>query len=250
MDLEVFSIMIAHQFACFVPHLVKNNKNIPFSLEDESIIHRLKNVLRLEPGESIMLFNRDLQATFEIREFLKKSIQGTLSACQPHEQKSSRKVTVFLPLLKKEHLQEALYGLCEVGVYAIQLMHVHKAHVKIWSPKDHEKAEKTLIAAAEQSKNFTYPLLLQPIALEIAVAQSEGRHVKIMLDAQGESIFSLHENIEKEESVSLFVGPEADFSDKEKELLLKSGVTSCKLTQTILRAYQAAIVGAAFWIMD
>lgn len=242
--------MVAHQFACFLSHLVKNNKNVPFSIEDEGILHRLKNVLRLEQGESIMLFNRDLQATFEIREFLKKSIQGTLSACLPHEQKNSRKVTVFLPLLKKEHLQEALYGLCEVGVFAIQLVHVQKAHIKIWSPKDHEKAEKTIISAAEQSKNFTYPVLLAPITLDKALAQSDNKQVRIMLDAQGESVFSLHENIERDEKVSLFVGPEADFADKEKELLLKAGVTSCKLTQTILRAYQAAIVGAAFWIMD
>ena len=242
--------MVAHQFACFLSHLIKNNKNVPFSIEDEGIVHRLKNVLRLEQGESIILFNRDLQATFEIREFLKKSIQGTLSACVPHEQKNSRKVTVFLPLLKKEHLQEALYGLCEVGVYAIQLVHVQKAHIKIWSPKDHEKAEKTIISAAEQSKNFTYPVLLAPITLDKALAQSDTKQVRIMLDAQGESVFSLHENIESDEKVSLFVGPEADFADKEKELLLKAGVTSCKLTQTILRAYQAAIVGAAFWIMD
>ena len=102
--------MEAHQFACFIPNLVKNNKNVPFSIEDETIVHRLKNVLRLEPGEIILVFNRDLQARFEIREFLKKSIQGTLSACLPHEQKNSRNVIVFLPLLKKEHLQEALYG--------------------------------------------------------------------------------------------------------------------------------------------
>ncbi len=242
--------MVAHQFACFLSHLVKNNKNVPFSIEDEGILHRLKNVLRLEQGESIMLFNRDLQATFEIREFLKKSIQGTLSACVPHEQKNSRKVTVFLPLLKKEHLQEALYGLCEVGVFAIQLVHVQKAHIKIWSPKDHEKAEKTIISAAEQSKNFTYPVLLAPITLDKALAQSDNKQVRIMLDAQGQSVFSLHENVLSDEKVSLFVGPEADFADKEKELLLKAGVTSCKLTQTILRAYQAAIVGAAFWIMD
>ena len=149
--------METHTFACFIPHLVKNNKNIPFSLEDETLIHRLKNVLRLESGESILVFNRDFQATFEIREFLKKSIQGTLSACFPHEQKAGRKVTVFLPLLKKEHLQDALYGLCEIGVQVIQLVHVQKAHVKIWSAKDQEKAEKIIISAAEQSKNFTYP---------------------------------------------------------------------------------------------
>ena len=242
--------MEAHQFACFIPHLVKNNKNTPFSVEDEGIVHRLKNVLRLEPGESIVVFNRDLRATFEIREFLKKSIQGTLSACMPHEQKNSRNVTVFLPVLKKEHLQEALYGLCEIGVHVIQLVHAHKAHVKTWSAKDHEKAEKIIIAAAEQSKNFTYPVLLAPISLEVAVTQSSNKHIKIMLDAQGDSAFSLRENILIDEKVALFVGPEGDFSEKEKELLLKSGVVSCKLTQTILRAYQAAIVGAAFWIMD
>lgn len=242
--------MAQHQFACFIPHLVKNNKNAPFSIEDETIIHRLKTVLRLEPGEAILVFNRDFQATFEIREFLKKSIQGTLSACLPHDQKNSRNVTVFLPLLKKEHLQEALYGLCEVGVYAIQLIHVQKAHVKIWSPKDHEKAEKIIIAAAEQSKNFTYPILLVPISLEQALAKSQNNHMKLMLDAQGESAFFLHETIDSNQQVSLFVGPEGGFTDKEKELLLKSNVVSCKLTQTILRAYQAAIVGAAFWIMD
>lgn len=242
--------METHQFACFIPNLVKNNKNIPFSLEDEALIHRLKNVLRLEPGESILLFNRDLRATFEIREFLKKSIQGTLSACVPHEQKNIRNVTVFLPVLKKEHLQEALYGLCEIGIHTIQLVHVHKAHVKVWSAKDHEKAEKIIIAAAEQSKNFTYPMLLAPISLQEAVAQSSSNQIKIMLDAQGDSAFSLRQHLSGNEKVSIFVGPEGDFSEKEKELLMNSGVIQCKLTQTILRAYQAAILGAAFWVMD
>jgi len=242
--------MIAHQFSFFIYALSKSNKNIPFSLEEEGIVHRLKNVLRLHPGESIVLFNRELQATFEIREFLKKSIQGTLGPCLPHQKNDIRKVTVFLPLLKKEHLSEALYGLCEVGVAVIQLVYTNKAHIKTWSSKDQEKAEKIIIAAAEQSKNFAFPVLRAPISLEDACMKISSAESKIVFDVDGQNFFKLHAGISQEQPVSLFLGPEADFSDQEKKLFEQYHVQKCKLTPTILRAYQAAIIGAALWILD
>ncbi|NBV40695.1 RsmE family RNA methyltransferase [bacterium] len=234
----------AHQFAFFYTESLAEEKI--YSIQEESFVHRLFFVLRMQSGEQCILFNRKYHALVELLALSKKEIKIKVLSVVHHTE-SEKKVTICLPILKKESMHEALYGLCEIGVHTIQLVHVSTSHVKSWTQKDQEKAEKIVIAAAEQSKNFIFPIISAPISFDQMVQKYHTASCKIFFDAQGTSFF-LH-NIQEQKEIVCFVGPEADLTDQDKSILQKSGWVFVVLTQTILRACQAAVLGAAMCLL-
>jgi RsmE family RNA methyltransferase len=230
----------AHQFAFFYTESLTEEK--VYSIQEESFVHRLFFVLRMQSGERCILFNRKHHALVELLALSKKEIKIKVLSVV-HHTVPEKKVTICLPILKKESMHEALYGLCEVGVHIIQLVHISTSHVKSWTQKDQEKAEKIVIAAAEQSKNFMLPIISAPISLEQMIEKYNQNQIKIFFDACGVSFFSY--NIQEKNEIVCFVGPEADLTDQDKSLLHKSGWAFTVLTPTILRACQAAVLGAA-----
>lgn len=235
----------SHQFAFFYKEIIQEQK--VYSIKDEFFVHRLFFVLRMQSGQQCVLFHREQHALVQLLELSKKEIKiKVLSVTQ--NAISQKKVTICLPILKKESMHEALYGLCEVGVSDIQLVSVSTSQVKLWTQKDQEKAEKIVIAAAEQSKNFRFPLIHSPISFDAMVQKYHDLSCKIFFDPQGTSFFS--HNIHGQKDIVCFVGPEADIAEEDKTMLQKSGWTFVVLTQTILRACQAAVLGAAMCILQ
>src|SRR5204863_10150676 len=78
----------------------------------------------------------------------------------------SPKITVFLPALKKDALETALYQLTVLGINHIQLYTSSKAYRESISPTFKERWQRIMIAAAEQSKQLVLPILSSPITFE------------------------------------------------------------------------------------
>ena len=156
-------------------------------------------------------------------------------------------VTFLLPLLKRDDFEGALYSLAEIGVNSIQLVATHKTHTSWSDERDGERARRILIAAAEQSKNYAMPELKAPVALDKALqAMNMTDSTKIFFDPLGESFFAvmsaLHGN--QPDHIVLLIGPEGDLTAQEKEMVHQKGFIFCALTPTIVRAVQAAALGA------
>lgn len=221
-----------HEFAIFFS--LSGCKAGNFTITDSDVVHRIAHVLRVEQGQSILLFDQKNSARFICMQFSKKELQGTLETLRPHA-KQSLSVTVLLPVLKREALEEAVYGLTECGVSEIQLVLTDKMQRKWNGAREKERLERIIIAAAEQSKHFSFPTLKEPIALPEALnaltiplicADVEGAPYKPVLLSQ----------------VAVLVGPEADFSEKEQVLVKDKSAQLIRLTPTVLRAQQAAVV--------
>jgi len=225
-----------HEFALYTAKASEYRAG-ELTLKDPDMVHRIVTVLRVARGEGIILFNKEFHARFVCTQMSKKEVTGVLAAKEPN-QRALPVVDVLLPLLKRESLEEAIYGITECGGDSIQLVMTERVQRKWQGLHDFERLKRIQIAAAEQSKHYTFPEIKEPIALKDALAQL--RVPLMCADVEGQPYLQTDK-----EHVALLVGPEADFTDTERELIKEHNATLFKLTSTVLRAHQAATVSVA-----
>lgn len=234
-----------HEFSFYFnglsEQLSKNSKSVTITYPD--LIHRIMFVVRLELGDECILFDNAQRVHVSINQMVKhKLVHAEVLQVQNNIQ-IVPKITILLPLLKRESLESALYSLTEVGVNTIQLVITQKSQQK-WTAKDQERAFAIIHSAAEQSKQFAEVKLLEPIELEKVIGQINASQ-KIFFDPTGLYLSALTTAFNGSQSFALAIGPEGDLTTYEKELLKKAGFTFTALTPTILRACQAASLAVA-----
>jgi 16S rRNA (uracil1498-N3)-methyltransferase len=275
-----------HLFSLYVPNLKLDSwtKNQIVDLFDTDLIHRLSKVLRFEIGDQVVLFDKNISVSVVIQEISKKNIKIKVQTIQLHESLKPH-ITFLLPLLKKEALEQAVYSLCELGVNKIQLVVTQKSRQSLLHDKEFARLQGIVIAAAEQSKNYSLSELVLPKKLSeiilknisvIPGCEQELRPFNIVFDPAGKSFFDLREKMklkfnlfsclpgevltkpgsspalngdpeQLKSSLHLLVGPEGGLTDQELLLVQKSGFVSCVLTSTILTAVQAVALGAGLF---
>lgn len=215
------------------------------TITDEQLWHRLKHVVRAQPNTQLILFDT------------KEVVRVTLSAlgtknrisCTFHH--SIKKtvlmphITIMLPLLKKEALTDAFYTATELGANHIQLITTEKSQHAWSGPRDKERYEKVMIAAAEQSKQFMLPTVSDPLPLQDILkrcASTQALHIHC--DPNGAPLLNVIQKIKDLSSthISISIGPEGDLTSSERELLYQHNVIACALTPTVVRSTQALVI--------
>ncbi|HEX4068687.1 MAG TPA: RsmE family RNA methyltransferase [Candidatus Babeliales bacterium] len=239
-----------HQFALYKESLSllvqKKELGDNFVLTDEILVHRMMNVLRLSPNDKVILFDKAIYVIATIKAFVSKkqmsiTIDSIHSTIILHPD-----ITFLLPVLKREDYEAALYSLTEIGVNNIQLVFTQKTGNKWSAERDQDRAERIIIAAAEQSKNFAYPTLYPPISLQVALKKYNSCVNKIFFDPEGKQVFDIMQMLHahQPDQILLLVGPEGDLTLEEKEMVRAHQFIFCALTPTILRAVQATGLAA------
>jgi len=236
---------MAHEFACFTAQLpLHPSIGSIFELVDESIIHRLIHVLRLQQDQTIILFNAYISARCTVRTIHKRAIQFVIESIEPIA-RIEPELTLCIAVLKKESLSEAVYNAAELGVTTIRLVNTQHIQRSFMGATELRKLQLTAIAAAEQSKNFAIPTIVPPVNLAQVIQELVGTTTtKIVCDVNGTSIIKYLAGLQENQTrhITVMVGPEADFSMQERNTLQASGFVSCRLTPTILRSTQAVSV--------
>lgn len=242
---------MVHEFAIYIDQFSSLISSVALEgnlvVDDQDVYHRITRVLRLHKNESCVLFDRFMHGSFLIKDFQGKTrIIGTLMSKKVNHILSPE-IVFILPLLKREDLDLALYSLVEVGVNRIQLVITEKVQRSWRGEKEHDRLQRVMIAAAEQSKNFVFPDLLLPVAFDHVIEKMKGQESSFIFFApDGDSLHDVIHVLEKQQTkkITLMVGPEGDLTSIEKSALKKNGVHFCALTPTILRAWQAAALGS------
>ncbi len=236
-----------HLFSLFTPSLNLHSwaSDQLVILSDADLIHRLSKVLRFAVGDQLIFFDTESFCKIVIREISKKNITVQVQSVQKHESLTP-KITFLLPLLKKEALEQAVYSLCELGINKIQLVITQKSRQNLFSDKEFTRLQNIVIAAAEQSKNYSLSQLMAPKKLSDLLNDAISNSFNIVFDPQGASFFDLREQMmsKSDRVFSLLVGPEGGLSQQELSLVLKFEFVLCALTPTILTAVQAIALGA------
>ena len=213
-------------------------------------IHHIKDVLRLKRGSLIQIFNaKSQQADAVIEQINEAAIQVRVKTVKQNEEAQAKIILACAPP-KKGKFEFIIEKCTELGVDEIIPLKTRRAEVIFKEDKMKAKLsrfEAVAVNAAKQSKRSKVPRIYPMTALP-QVLQS--------LDPNGVYLFpSLHHHpkhisdvllkTDKQKSVTIFIGPEGDFTPDEVELAIKYGCVPVSLGDTVLKVETAAIAAVA-----
>jgi 16S rRNA (uracil1498-N3)-methyltransferase len=158
-------------------------------------------------------------------------------------------VTLVLAIFKFDRMEWAMEKCTEIGVARIIPVAARRsdAHLVAAAAKRHERWQRIVRHAAEQSRRVAPPELVAPVKLtDLAAEDRLPRPSSRIVFAESEQDARLADVLPpRSDEIALAVGPEGGWADTELEWFRGAGWTAASLGPTILRAETAAIVATA-----
>ena len=220
-------------------------------INDAEIAKQISKVLRLQPGDEIMLLDGDgFEYITRIVKVGSKEVQAEILKRHVNGNEPLLKIALYQSIIKKDNFEWVLQKCTEVGA---------SSYVPIRSERSEKqnlnapRMQKILREAAEQSERAIVPPLQEPQEFLKALQRSALTGVPtVVLHPQGDPIKGYAKNRDLFE-LNMFVGPEGGFSDAEidaaRELRANGGqVDVLSLGPRVLRAETAGLVAAALML--
>ena len=202
--------------------------------------HYLLSVMRLKVGQKVLFFNGNDGEFYGIINSIEKKKTTIKILSKEREVNDQQKVVLAFCPPKGNKLDFLIQKSTEIGVREfIPVISDHTINRKI----NIDRLKKIIIESAEQSNQIQLPNLQNPLSFDSFV-NNFSKSTILFADINSLNS-SLEEIIEKKQSnYILFIGPEGDFSSKEREVILQNkNIKSFSLGSTILRSETAAIAG-------
>ena len=206
--------------------------------------HYLANVLRIEDGASVLVFNgRDGEWRATVGFETRKRILLTM-ADQVRPQPETSDLHYLFAQLKVGRLDYLVQKAVEMGAGVLRPVMTQHVQGKITSI---ERLEANVIEAAEQCGILSIPTVEKPRRLEDVLADWDPARRIVFCDEGHETNNPLDVlKTVPERKLALLIGPEGGFSDEERQLLRSLPfVTAIPLGPRILRADTAAVAALA-----
>lgn len=207
-------------------------------VDDAALLHQWGKVLKLAPGEEIEICDgRGNEALYAIEALEKKSAElGRKGELKKNEGEPARHVTLYVAVLKKEHVDLIVQKATECGaaeIVPIVTERTVKKGVKL------ERLREIAKEAAEQSGRGRVPTIHEPLSLKAAFAHADmnGANYFFHTNENGEVFAG-----DASSRVGLFIGPEGGWTDAEAKAAAAHGCGITSLGPRILRGETAAIV--------
>ena len=221
----------------------KLNLDLDLTLEKEDA-HYLKNVMRLREGDNVFLFNsKDGEFKGEIISSDKKNTKVKLISKIDNINKPG-KISLIFSLIKSSKLDYLIQKCTEIGVKSFIPVISEKSVAKNFNIK---RTEKIIKESCEQSNQLFLPTIHGVEKLEKKIKSIDKNSIVFFADinSSNKKIDEIINN-NKNREFYLLVGPEGDFSLKERDLLKSmSNCIPISLGQNILRSETAAVAGLA-----
>lgn len=209
-----------------------------FSFDKEESRHIIK-VLRKKDSDILHVTN-GLGLLFETEITLasdNKCIVEVLSIKKSPEPKFRLHLAVA-PTKMNDRFEWFLEKATEIGIQEITPVFCDRSERKVINL---ERFEKIILSAMKQSNETYLPKLNEAISFKEFIKQkNEG--LQLIAHCEETDKKSLKEVLKPNENVTILIGPEGDFSDKEIALALENNFQPVALGNTRLRTETAAVV--------
>lgn len=207
----------------------------------------MKNVLRLKPGENIILcdgYKNDY--IVRVDRFQPDAVHTIIIETKENNTESPVSVTLFQGLPKSDKMDFIIQKGIELGVKKIVPVITERTIVRIDNKKDIENKltrwRRIALEAAKQCNRGVIPDVSHPVSFAEALELSRDSMLSL-IPYEKEMDKGLREYINNSliNSVSVMIGPEGGFSEKEVEKAISSGIKPVTLGPRILRAETAGL---------
>jgi 16S rRNA (uracil1498-N3)-methyltransferase len=211
-----------------------------FTFDKEESRHIVK-VLRKKEGDTVHITNGKGQLfTSEVLFANEKKCEVKIIAEESFEPTSYSLHLAVAPTKMNDRYEWFLEKATEIGIHEITPIiceHSERTNFKA------ERFEKILQSAMKQSAQFYLPRLNEPMPFSAFVnAQREGQLFIAHCEETDKKL--LKNALQPKQQVTLLIGPEGDFSNREIKLALDKGYVPVSLGNTRLRTETAAVVAA------
>lgn len=215
-------------------------------VKDRSLVHQIKNVLKIRKGEKVAFFND--KPEYVGHDFIceLKNTEGSNAAVFMFREKAenhkepSKKLTLYQSLVKKDKFEWVLAKATEVGVVEITPVISARSEKKSLNK---ERCLSILKEAAEQSGRATVPKIHDVLNFDKALIFAENSGSKNYFAYEAEKENTIHGVGDR--AMNLFIGPEGGWSDSEILTVgRKPNFEIVSLGRLTLRSETAAVVAS------
>ena len=210
-------------------------------------------VLRLQPGQTLTLFNGEggeFEAT--VTQMGRSEVQVRIGAHQPQDRAAGRAVTLAVGMPANERMDWLVEKATELGAAALQPLMTERSVLRLSGERAEKKVahwHSAAVAASEQCGGNRVPQL-QPVSalagwLASQPAVSAGARLLLSLRPRSPGLREAVAPLARDVPITLLSGPEGGLSPAEEEAALASGFVAVSLGQRTLRAETAALAALA-----
>ena len=201
---------------------------------DKSQSHYVSKVMRLKEKEVFSLFNSSGEWEAKISNITKSIVEFNVTKQLRHKENTKDLWLAFSPI-KSNYFNFMIQKATELGVTKFLPVIFERTIVR---KINKERLEKVIIEAAEQSNRITVPSIEDPQKLKSFLSND--------MDLIFTDLNTANTKIDLTKLTTkptcVIIGPEGDFSEQEREEILKfNGVQSVKINENILRSETAVI---------
>ena len=202
---------------------------------DKSQSHYLTKVMRIKIGEIFSLFNSSGEWEAKILSISKNIVEFNITK-QLRQKESTKELWLAFSPIKSNYFNFMIQKATELGVTKFLPIIFDRTIVR---KINKERLEKVIVEATEQSNRINVPLIEKTQSLKDLLDNKKMDLIFTDLNSQNKKL-----DLKKltSNSTCVIIGPEGDFSEKEREEILNfDSVQPIKINQNILRSETAVI---------
>ena len=202
---------------------------------DKSQSHYVNKVMRVKVDEVFSLFNSSGEWEAKILSISKSIVEFNITK-QLRQKENPKELWLAFSPIKSNYFNFMIQKATELGVTKFLPIIFDRTIVR---KVNEERLEKVIIEAAEQSNRINVPTIERPQSLDLFLKDSKVDLIFTYLNTKNRKI-----DLDQLTSnpTCVIIGPEGDFSEEEREKILKfRRVQPIKINDNILRSETAVI---------
>lgn len=206
-------------------------------IRDEKLVHQLRAVLRVRPGDEIVVSDgAGAEAVATLEEYKGDAVTLRMEAPRALDTEPAREVVIFAAVTKRDTFEWACQKATECGATRIVPV-ITERTVK---PNVNLVRLRAIVKeAAEQCGRARVPEIGEIVPFVDAILERDLGCKLIASTAQGAELIA-----EGDEAIAVLVGPEGGFSDREIAEAVDAGWAEVSLGSRVLRAETAVAIAA------
>jgi len=214
-------------------NFVKIDKDLP-------AYHRIVNVLKLEKNDNLIIIDGSgFEYLVKLKEKGKNLIFEVIKKVKI-KNKINKNLNVYISFIKKIQMEYLIEKLVEIGVSKITPIKTERTS---WLLNEIPKRWKNIIMKANEVSTWeNLTKIEKPTSFLDALVSAKNSFI-VLADPLGDlTLKKMKNKIKNVKNISLFIGPEGGFTEKEIKLAKQNGANLVKITQNKFRAETAALI--------
>ena len=204
---------------------------------NKSQSHYINKVMRIKTKECFSLFNENGEWEAKITRISNGIVEFVITV-QKRQKENRREIWLAFSPIKSNYFNFMIQKATELGITKFIPINSDRTIVR---KINIERFKKIIVESCEQSNRLKLPIIENVVSLKNFINQNDKIHI-IFGDINTSNTVINIKNLSNLDPVCILIGPEGDFTEKEREQILKmKKIQPLKINENILRSETAVI---------